>query len=292
MIEIRASRPGEAPRQRALWRAAFGDEERYIDWFYECCYAPEDVLVLAEDGEVVTMLALLPLELACSNGESARGSYVYALATDPAYRKKGYGRQLLHYVDFYLREREMDCLAVVPAEPSLHRFFSTVDFRPCFATRKLELLRGMVARPDPEDVIRAAGPEEYNRIRGAQLEGGNRVRYGDGLIRYQQGLSRMSGADLYAITVAGETGCAAVEFVDEDSVLCKELLISPPHMAGAVARIAALHPAVRYHVRTPACWEGLPGSYIQAFGMVKWYNREKEAAWAESTHGYMGLGFD
>lgn len=51
-------------------------------------------------------------------------------------------------------------------------------------------------------------------------------------------------------------------------------------------------PADRYHVRTPAGWEGLPGSYNQAFGMVKWYDREKRALWERTAHGYMGLGFD
>ena len=30
----------------------------------------------------------------------------------------------------------------------------------------------------------------------------------------------------------------------------------------------------------------------QAFGMVKWYDREKRALWERTAHGYMGLGFD
>mgnify|MGYP002544266180 FL=1 len=292
MIEIRPSRPGEEERQRELWRTAFGDEEEVIDCFYQCCYRSEDMLVLAEDGRICTMLALLPMELVAPAGQSASAWYVYALATDPDQRKKGFGRQLLHYADFYLRERLADCLTVVPAEPSLHRYFSTVGFQPCFATRKLELLPAMISPANRADALEQTGAAVYNRIREAQLEGGSRVRYSDDLIEYQKGLAELSGAGLYQISVEGETGCAAVEYVDRDSVLCKELLISPAHMERAVALIAARHPARRYHVRTPACWEGLPGGYLQPFGMVKWYNRDKEALWAACTHSYMGLGFD
>ena len=61
---------------------------------------------------------------------------------------------------------------------------------------------------------------------------------------------------------------------------------------GAAALLARELPAVRYHLRTPPFWDGLPGSYLQAFGMVKWYNSELEAAWRNERKGYMGLGYD
>ena len=42
MVEIRPSRPDEVQIQKELWQAAFGDDPRYIDWFYQCCWRPED----------------------------------------------------------------------------------------------------------------------------------------------------------------------------------------------------------------------------------------------------------
>ena len=291
MIRIRPSRPEEALAQKELWRKAFGDEDRYIDWFYECCWKPEDMLLLLEDGVLASMLALLPMEIALPGGKTASAYYVYALATDPAARKKGYGRQLLHYVDFHLRARGVDCVTVVPAEPSLHKFFATVDFQPGFSLRKLELLRNMVAQPGA-GAAQPVEPAEYGRIRDGLLEGLPFIRYGKELIRYQQGMSQMAGAGLYRVEVDGVVGCAAAEYVDAQSLLLKELVIPRPQMAGAVAQLAALLPAARYHVRTPAAWDGLPGSYIQSFGMLKWYSQAKRAAWGQGTHGYMGLGFD
>ena len=60
----------------------------------------------------------------------------------------------------------------------------------------------------------------------------------------------------------------------------------------AVAALERVLPGARCYVRTPALWDGMKGSYLQPFGMIKWYSAEKRALWGEGTHGYMGLGFD
>ena len=291
MIQIRPSAPDEAAAQKDLWRRAFGDELCYIDWFFDCCWTPDRMLLLLEDGRLASMLVLLPMELSLPCGTVASVRYIYALATDASVRKKGYGRQLLHHVDYPLQAEGVDCAAVVPAEPSLHRFFAAVGFQPGFSLRETELLRHMVGRPGSGSAAPVA-PEEYNRIRESRLADLSHIRYSDTLIRYQQGMSELSCAGLYRIEVDGVEGCAAAEYTDKHSLLLKELVIPEPQLAGAIAHLAALLPAERYHIRTPAQWNGLPGSYIQPFGMVKWYNKEKQAIWQHDAHSYMGLGFD
>ena len=97
---MRPSKPEELSRQRELWKLAFGDSDGYIDLFYKTAAGPEDVLVLLEDGVVYSILALPAVELALPDGDTASSAYVYALATDPAARGRGYGRMLLRYVDF------------------------------------------------------------------------------------------------------------------------------------------------------------------------------------------------
>lgn len=292
MVEIRPSRPDEAQAQKDLWKAAFGDDPRYIDWFYECCWRPEDMLLLLEDGKLASMLALLPQTIAMPSGGTASAWYVYALATDSAVRSKGYGRQLLLYVDEFLKARGADCVTVVPAEASLFRFFGMVGFLPGFFTRKVELLRGMVTPGQPEDMVESIEPAEYNAIREQVLAGLPSVSYGEELIRYQQGMGKLSGGGLYRVTVGDFQGCAAAEYIDKESVLFKELLLPPEQMPRGLAALAAQMPGQRCFVRTPAQWDGMQGSYIQPFGMIKWYNQEKGALWGEKTQGYMGLGFD
>lgn len=292
MVEMRLSRPEELPAQKALWRAAFGDAERDIDWFYECCGGEAETLLLLEDGRLASMLALLPQEVTLPGGGSASARYIYALATDPAARSKGYGRQLIRWVDEYLRHRGADCLTTVPAEPSLFKFFGTVGFAPAFSTRKVELLKSMLQTPTEGDAAQPVEPAAYNAIRNRLLEHVPAVRYPEALIRYQQGMGRMTGGGLYRLTVDGAEGCAAAEYVDGESVIFKELLLPPDKMERGLAVLEPLLPGRRCFVRTPASWDGMKGSYLQPFGMIKWYNPEKRALWGEDTHGYMGLAFD
>ena len=138
----------------------------------------------------------------------------------------------------------------------------------------------------------AVGPGAYNEIRETKLAGTFHVHYSDHLIGMQRFASKMSGCDLYKIQVDGEVGCAAVEYVQEDRLLVKELILSPEKLARGVEAIAARHPAASIGIRTPAFWEGLPGSQIQPFGMIKWYDRELESKWSGRLDAYMGLGFD
>ena len=291
MIEIRPARPEEIPRQKELWKLAFGDEDAYINYFYDHGDLSQ-VLLLLEDGVVWTMAALFPVTLSLPEGGSASSAYIYALATHPDARKRGYGRFLLSYIDFYLKEKGTDCVTIVPAEPSLHKFFATTGLTECFALRKVELLPGMIGAPAPEDGLEPASPAEYDALREGLLAGSLHISYGEGLIAYQRGLSQMAQADLYRLTVGGETGVAAAEYLDEETVMVKELLLPHKAMAGGAALLAAALPARRYHFRTPPHWDGLPGSYLQAYAMVKWYDPALEKEWRDQRRGYLGLGFD
>lgn len=293
MIDIRLSRPEEIPAQKRLWKVAFGDDDAFIDLFYDCRGPEAQTMVVLEDGVMVSMLSLLPHTLSLPDGGTASARYVYALATDPAARCKGYGRQLLHWTDTCLAGQGVDCLTIVPAEPSLFKFFATVDFIPSFSTRKLELLKTMLEPPAEGDYAEPVEPETYNAIRDRLLEGVPAVHYPRELIRLQQGMGAMTGGGLYRVAAGGAEGCAAAEYLEDgESVLFKELLLPPEQMGRGLAALAELLPGRRCHVRTPAGWEGLKGSYLQPFGMIKWYDSEKGARWGAGTRGYMGLGFD
>lgn len=292
MTELRPSRPEEAEAQKQLWKTAFLDGDQDVDLFYESCWKPEDMLLLLEDGKLASMLALLPEMIVFPGGKTASSYYVYALATAPQARGKGYARQLLRYMDAFLRKRGVDCVTTVPAEPSLHRFFAAVDFIPCFSTWTGTVPRSALDAPAPGDTIAEIGPEEYGRIRNAHLAGTPHVRYGTGLLGYQQGMGRLYGGGLYRVTADGTEGCAAAGYMDGENVLLKELLLPSEKIVRGLALLAQALPAGRFHVRMPAGQSGLSGGEVRPFGMIKWYNEEKASLWGRDACGYMGLGFD
>lgn len=292
MTLVRNSRPEEKSRLKELWHIVFGDSEKSIDLFFDGSYQPERFLVVVEDDVITTMLVLLPLTLQCENGTPIPASYLYALATHPDYRGRGHAKRLLRFVHQYARERDVDCMVVVPAMPSLHQFFGEFDFEPTFATRHTTVTKEDLGQMEEEDTIAPATVEEYRNLRKEVLEKTQHVSYPEELISFQKEVSQLSGGNLYQISIAGEEGCMAVERVDENTVVVKELLVAPRDVKTALALLQTQVPATTYQVRTPAQRSGTPESQVHPFGMVRWYNRDSEHTWHQGGEGYMGLGFD
>ena len=137
-METGIARKEEWPRLRELWQGAFGDGAAFIDDFFVRYGAPDRLLTLREGGRPVSMLALLPMEGVTAEGERFKLPYVYALATDPEARGKGYAGKLLAYAADRARALGAAGICTVPAQPSLHRFFASAGYGECFATRRWE----------------------------------------------------------------------------------------------------------------------------------------------------------
>lgn len=292
MINIRPSTPAEIPQQKELWKKCFGDPTAYIDIFYQKFCSAEQVLVVEDDGEIDSMAAMLPSTVQLPDGSEIKVGYVYALATNPYLQGKGHARQLLKYADEYLQSKGCKAMVLVPASPSLHRFFDAIGMEECFETRKVEMLTSNFTGDIEGASMTPISPSEYNEIRESYLMGTFHMTYTDHMIHFQQIGCHMTAGDLYKIQVDDEVGCAAIEYVQSRRVLVKELLISPNKMQKAAEIIASQMSASGYHIRTPAFWDGLPGSYLQAFGMIKWYDQGLRNKWFSQQDAYLGLAFD
>lgn len=295
MISIRPSRPDDIPQQKELWKRCFGDSDSYIDMFHQKYCRPEQVLIVEEDGELNSMATMLEAKLHFPDGEVVSVGYVYALATNPYIQGQGHARQLLAFADEYLCSKGMKCLTIVPASPSLHRYFENMGMSECFATRKLEKmaaeLTGLPALSEDCRMLPIL-PAEYNLIREEKLKGSMHISYDDTLVQLQQFGCHLTAGDLYRIEIEGEVGCVSIEYVQRSRLLMKELLIAPTKMEKAVQLISEQLPAARYHIRSPMFWEGMQGSYNQAFGMIKWYDKALQQKWFNQQNAYLGLAFD
>ncbi len=296
MIEIRPAKTEELPQIKELFKRCFGDSDVFIDMLYQKYCKPEQVLVVMEDGELNSMLSVLDTTFTLPGGESFPVGYIYALATNPYIQSQGHARQLMAAADEYLKERGFKCLSLVPASPSLHRYFENLGLSECFSSRKVEIMSAALeGLPSLGEGCRLTPilPQEYNEIRKKQLGDTPSIHYPDELIQLQQFCSHLSAGDLYKIEVDGEVGCAAIEYVQRSRLLTKELLISQKSLDKAVQLIFENLPAARYHVRTPGFGEGMKGSYIQAFGMVKWYDKDLQQKFFNLRQdAYLGLAFD
>lgn len=278
MEQVRTSRTADVPRLKELWKLAFGDDDAYIDHFFDRYYAPERMLVLEQEGAVQAMTAWFDMPLVWADGQNWPSAYLYAVATHPNCRGKGLAGRLLAFADSWLKERGFACVSTVPARADLHVFFGGNGFEECFALQQQEYVPHGDGSPAELERLDA---QQYNRLREGQLTGTDHIACAPEALDYQASVCVLSGGGLYRV---GTEGCACVERAG-DEVFVKELLCAQQEREDALAAIARAHPAGHYWVRTPYArgeqWD---------FAMLKWLIPEPN--WDKKTAPYLGLAFD
>ncbi len=265
MLEMNPSRPEDWAACKALWQTVFGDTDEYVENYYVNQYSPQKVLVLRDEGGVRSMLALFDCEHRWGDGGTTKASYLYALATDPAVRGRGYAGFLLKYADFYLQGRGIPFLSTVPAEESLQKFFARSDFQPCHPMDE-----GTCPTPPPQALpVKQVDGSAYFALREALLAGTAHAVYPPAYLDYQTTVSALNGGGLFRIDTPGGPACAVVERWKELLDL-RELLAPAGWQAAAVSALAARFPGTATcRVRCPAGKGELPGMERRVFGMAK-----------------------
>ena len=273
-MELRISRPEDLPALRSLWGAAFGDGADYIDHFFTAYWKPDRMLILEADGAARSMAAWFDMPVVTAGGKTYPAAYLYAVATDPACRGRGYAGRLLDFAAQELSRRGFAALTTVPASPSLHHFFARYGFGGQFShTRRAYRPAGHFPHP----ALVPVEASQYGRLREGRLAGKLHAACGEAALAYQAGVCALCGGGLYRV---GQDGCACVETWD-GALVIKELLVPDGQADAAVDALLARHPAARCEVRTPGDGE--------AFAMLRPLSDLPPAA---RLPGYFGLAFD
>ncbi len=292
MAHMRRSRPDDVARERELWRMSFGDDWEYIDTYYDHTHSDDWTVVLEDDdGVVQTMLIGFPVEQTLPGGEKLPAVYFYALGTDPAVRRRGYGRQLFRFAEQTFLAQGRSVMTLLPGEPSLYGFFRTIDYDDCnFSIRRLELAAD--ALPAPSGAVCEADPAAYNALREQYLAGSFHLSFGDWYVRHQKNVARLYRGELLLVDMGGRLGCASVEYAESGALLVKELLVPPEQTLPALAAIARAYPAETLLVNLP----NLPGfdvlGDVQPYGVTHWMKEDEKQRLAGRTDGYLGLALD
>lgn len=285
MIEIRPSSHAEILRQRELWQLAFGDENEYIDLYYQHAFSPEDVLVLLDDGQIQSMVICLPAKLQLSQFGQVNAAYFYALATDPAARGKGHARRLLAFAHDFLAASGVQAGVTVPAMPSLFSFFQGAGLDPFFYFGEHHFTRADTA--PVQGTLQSCPWDEYSAARKSILGERLALHYPDAQIRWQKAVCRLAGTDLYRIQTGGDTAFCVVEREGERLVAKELLTTNPAGLAAAASVLLGELGASSITLRTPLCM----GGQKTRFGSIKFYDAALAERFAQQS-GYLGLAFD
>ncbi len=111
---------------RLLWKQAFGDTDQFLDTFFSCGFSPDRCRQLTVDGKLAAALYWFD----CSfHGKKI--AYLYAVATDKAFRGRGLCRLLMDNTHRHLKHLGYEGALLVPGSADLFALYRKLGYRTC-----------------------------------------------------------------------------------------------------------------------------------------------------------------
>ena len=111
------------PGLKQLWKTVFGDPNAFIDAFFQTAYSPDRCRYDTRDGQIICALYWFD----CSQ-DGRKFAYIYAVATDPAYRGQGLASRLLLETHQILKQQGYSGTVLKPAN-GLFPFYERLGYQ-------------------------------------------------------------------------------------------------------------------------------------------------------------------
>lgn len=198
---VYADRETDGEAIQEIWQTCFGDEEEYIEFYLGHRMTKENMLVIYADGRPVSMASFLPVEYLCE-GEYLDARYVYAVATLPEYRGRGFASKILNFA----KEKYGEPLILSPADESLMQYYEKLGFKRAFPDTRstmdcaadIQALEIKDSEPFPCMEPITAG--EYLAVRDEKCAKEGYVRWDEDAIAYAMELGESCGGNTVAVT--------------------------------------------------------------------------------------------
>ena len=129
-MQLRKLDSSEHSRTRALWEKVFPEDSKaFLDYYYFIKTRDNQIYVIEEDGAVRSMLQLNPYMMRIG-GTQQLCNYIIAVATEEAYRKRGYMGRLLKASMMDMYEQKQPFTFLMPAAEAIYMPY---DFRFVYA---------------------------------------------------------------------------------------------------------------------------------------------------------------
>ncbi len=110
-------------RTRRLWEEIFAeDTPEFLDYYYSVKTSDNEIYVMEDGGEIVSMLHLNPYQMRVRD-KIFKTHYIVAVATDERYRHQGLMRQLLNHVMQLMADRGEPFTFLMPAHEAIYKPF-------------------------------------------------------------------------------------------------------------------------------------------------------------------------
>jgi len=203
---------------RTLWKEAFGDNDDFLDAFFDYGFSPRRCRCITEGDAVLSALYWFEVTY-----RHQRFAYLYAVATSAAHRGKGLFAALLEDVKQVLTEEGVDGILLVPETEDLSRMYEKFGFTACTAVSSYRIEAGSHIVP-----VQEIGTDTFAALRRQMLPEGGVVQEGT--------LLDFLGTQCHFW--AGEGWLAAGQVYD-GKLVCQEFLGDQRVMAGLVKALGA-----------------------------------------------------
>ncbi|MDR2139317.1 MAG: GNAT family N-acetyltransferase [Tannerella sp.] len=130
-----------------LWKISFGDSDDFTQLYFERVYREENVLVIRENGRVISALQIRPCEMSYC-GTILPAAYVCNVCTLPSERGRGWMSQLMRQAIEVMHERGYAITTLIPATEELFGLYERFGYAKAF-DRSVEMHFSEELPPDP-----------------------------------------------------------------------------------------------------------------------------------------------
>lgn len=205
--------PHHIPTLRSLWHQAFGDDEAFLDCFFEKGFAFDRCRCVFSEGEPIGAVHLF---YGTWNGENI--AYLYGLAIEKSHQKQGFSRLLLADTHAYLQQQGFVGAVIEPADAGLRDYYGRFGYRSFGGrTEKLYTMDTPVA-------VTKLGTLAYEQLRNAHLPQGGIAQNG-AMTEFLQSQAVLYGGDDFVAAVSREQR-KVLEFLGNERQI--------PHFLGAL----------------------------------------------------------
>lgn len=184
----------ETDALRTLWTECFGNEENWIDVFFQTAFDPTHVCCLTRRGQLAA--ALCWMDTYCQGRPLA---YLYAIATAPAHRRQGLCRELMGKTHDHLARQGYAGAILVPGDEGLRQMYGKMNYVNFGGIRRFCAEAG---EPIP---IRRLSPAEYAALRREYLPAGGVIQENGAMEFLASATELYVGAD-FLLAMAGDVG--------------------------------------------------------------------------------------
>lgn len=266
----------------ALWQNTFGDEPAVIDRFFPCV-TPNDIVVCGENGNPVSALYMPRVALRCGE-KTLSAAYIYAAATDTAYRGRGLMTELLQFAAENARRQSLDGLYLVPAEQTLFDYYGARGFVTTFFKKLMQYtrseLKALCENPATAFPISAS---QFFKTREQALQEIWHPAYSQTILDFSLFLNRQYGSE----TLLTDCGYAVYE-TEENAVQVTDFCCEEGKETALLGALLQKNDAAKFALSMPVPRQfGTASGKIVPAGM--WQPLSKSAKQTEMQNGYIGI---